>query len=219
MTLPIALRHLTPLLAGGSLSAGLLLLAAPASTLAAGLTVQVSDATGKPLDGAVVFLESAEARAAVKPLAGVEIGQQGKRFQPAVSVVTVGSAVSFPNRDTVRHHVYSFSPVKKFEIKLYVGTPTAPVVFDQPGIAVLGCNIHDGMAAWVVIVDTPYHGMTSGGGKLALASLPAGSYRLRSWHPSLPPGAPAQDEAFTMPAAPSQGTALASVRLVGASAL
>jgi len=167
---------------------------------AAAVDVQVTDAAGKPLPGAAVFLESKEARAASKPLAGVDVVQANRQFQPVVSVVTVGTPVSFPNRDTVRHHVYSFSPVKKFEIKLYVGTPTAPVVFDAPGIAALGCNIHDTMAAWVVVVDTPYNGLSGADGKLGLPAVPAGSYRLRAWHPGLPPGAPALDQALQVPA-------------------
>ena len=51
-----------------------------------------------------------------------------------VTVVPTGTAVHFPNRDTVRHHLYSFSPVKTFEIKLYVGTPAASKSgrFDPP---------------------------------------------------------------------------------------
>ena len=165
-------------------------MAAPAATV----DVQVQDAAGRPLAGAAVFLQSKEAHAATRPGPVVDVVQVNRQFQPQVAVVTVGTAVSFPNRDTVRHHVYSFSPVKKFEIKLYVGTPTAPVVFDTPGIAALGCNIHDAMAAWVVVVDTPHSGLTGADGRLSLAGVPPGSYQLRSWHPGLPPGAPAQDQ-------------------------
>lgn len=163
--------------------------------------VTVQDPAGKPLSGAVVFLESREARALAKPVAGAEIAQRNKRFEPEVTVVTVGSAVTFPNQDTVRHHVYSFSPVKTFELKLYIGTPANPVVFDKSGIAVLGCNIHDQMAAWVVIVETPYFGRSAADGQVALAAVPAGSYRLRVWHPGLAVGAPAADQAFTVGAA------------------
>ncbi|MBL8359417.1 MAG: methylamine utilization protein [Rubrivivax sp.] len=157
---------------------------------AAPVEVRVTAAGGKALDNAVVFLEpldgkSARAAAAAPP---AEIAQVDKRFVPDVTVVPVGTAVSFPNRDTVRHHVYSFSPVKRFEIKLYVGTPANPVVFDQPGIAVLGCNIHDTMAAWVVVVDTPWYGRTGAGGRLLLPSVPAGRYRLRAWHATMPVG-------------------------------
>ena len=80
---------------------------------AATVDVRVTNATGAPLPGAVVFLESREARGRVEPLQGTEISQADRRFQPTVSVVTVGTAVSFPNRDTVRHHVYSFSPARR----------------------------------------------------------------------------------------------------------
>ena len=179
---------------------------------AAAVEVQVADASGRPLADAAVFLESNSARAAARPEAGVEVVQIDRQFQPAVSVVTVGTAVRFPNRDTVRHHVYSFSPVKKFEIKLYVGTPAAPVVFDSPGVAVLGCNIHDTMAAWVVVVETPHHGLTGTDGRLTLPGVPPGAYRLRAWHPGLPPGAPALDHALQVPASGMQAVA---VKLAG----
>ena len=161
---------------------------------AAPVDVEVLGRDGKPLAEAVVFLESASAKAAARPQAGVEVEQVDKRFNQRVTVVTTGSSVSFPNRDKVRHHVYSFSPVKTFELKLYIGTPANPVVFDKPGIAVLGCNIHDTMAAWVVIVETPFHGQTGPSGRVRLPDVPAGSYRLRSWHPELPTGAPALDQ-------------------------
>jgi plastocyanin len=185
------------------------LLVAGAAACAAPVEVRVTDAAGQPLAGAVVFLESREAREQVKPLAGAEIAQADKQFQPAVSVVTVGTAVSFPNRDTVRHHVYSFSPAKRFEIKLYVGTPAQPVVFDQPGIAVLGCNIHDQMAAWVLIVDTPWYGRTGADGRFVRADVPPGHYRLRAWHADLPVGAAPADQALRVEAAGAQ----ASVKL------
>jgi plastocyanin len=183
------------------------------AALAARLEVSVQDAAGRPLPDAVVYLESAAARAAVKPVAGLEIAQAERRFQPSVTVVPVGSAVHFPNRDTVRHHVYSLSPIKSFEIKLYIGTPAQPVVFDKPGVAVLGCNIHDAMTAWTVIVETPWYGKSGADGKLVIDAAP-GSYRLRAWHASLEVGAPAQDQAMALAA---QG-GMAAVRLRGATA-
>lgn len=167
------------------------------AVLAAGLNVQVQDKNGKPLPNAIVFLESAEAKAAAKPLKGIEIAQAAKQFAPLVTVVTTGTPVLFPNNDTVRHHVYSFSPAKTFDLKLYAGVPANPVVFDKSGIAVLGCNIHDNMVAWVVVVDTPYFGKTDPQGHVTL-DLPPGSYRLRTWHASLPTGAPAADQAQTV---------------------
>jgi plastocyanin len=167
---------------------------------AAVVEVQASGADGKALPETVVFLESREAKAAAKPLIGVEIEQAQRRFTQRVTVVTVGTEVAFPNHDTVRHHVYSFSPAKAFELKLYAGKPANPVLFDKAGIAVLGCNIHDSMMAWVVVVETPYHGVADARGALRLDKVPPGNYRLRSWHPGLPPGAPAADEALVVAA-------------------
>jgi len=164
-----------------------LALAAPASR-AAGVVATVTDAAGRPLADAVVMLEPTGAKLPVKPLAGVEIAQRSRAFQPALTVVTVGTPVSFPNFDTVRHHVYSFSPAKTFELKLYAGVPSTPVVFDKPGAAVLGCNIHDRMSAWVLVVDTPHYARSGTDGRARIDGVSPGSYRLRAWHAGLVPG-------------------------------
>lgn len=161
---------------------------------AGALGVQVLAPDGAPLEGAVVFLDSADAARAVRPMASAEMGQENKRFVPDVLVVTRGTLVQFPNRDTVRHHVYSFSPTKKFELKLYTGTPANPVLFDRSGVAVLGCNIHDHMVGWVVVLDTPYHATTRTDGVARLDAVPAGAYTLRVWHARLPVGAEAQSQ-------------------------
>jgi plastocyanin len=186
-------------------------LASAGAALAAPVEVTVTDATGRPLADAVVFVDSAAAKAAARPLADVDIVQAQKTFQPMVTAVTVGTAVSFPNRDTVRHHVYSFSPAKRFELKLYVGTPAEPVVFDRPGVAVLGCNIHDDMAAWVVIVETPWYGKTDAQGRVRLPEVPAGRHQLRTWHVDMPVGTPALAQPLVVEAA----VVRASVRVGG----
>lgn len=182
-------------------------LAAGAPAVAATVQVAVQDGSGRPLPGAVAFLESPDAKKLVRPAQGVEMAQQKRQFVPDVLVIPVGTEVRFPNNDTVRHHVYSFSPAKKFELKLYAGTPANPVLFDQPGVVVLGCNIHDQMVAWLVVVETPYYAQTTAPAATArLDKVPAGAYRLRVWHAGLPVGAPAYEQALTVtepgPAAP-----------------
>jgi plastocyanin len=173
---------------------GWLLALLPGVLWAAQVDVQVVEPNGQALAGAVVFLDSPEAARRTRPLASAEIVQQNKQFLPDVLVVPRGTAVQFPNRDTVRHHVYSFSPAKKFELKLYVGTPANPVVFDQAGVVVLGCNIHDHMVGWVLVVDTPHHGVTGADGRIRLDAVPSGDYTLRVWHQRLNVGAEAQSQ-------------------------
>ena len=164
-----------------------LLLAALAwsATLAASLKVTVEDLHGRPLAEAVVY--AIPATGSVPVLSGVPhaiIDQVHKTFVPLVSIIRTGTEVRFPNSDNIRHSIYSFSPPKVFTEKLYSGQEAAPVIFDKPGLVVLGCNIHDQMVAWVVVVDTPYFGKTGPDGVAALKDLPPGDYQLRTWYPA-----------------------------------
>lgn len=184
-----------------------------AGAWAASVQVEVVDEAGRPVNGAVAFLESAAASAQTKPLAGAEMAQQRKQFLPGVLVVPVGTSVHFPNRDSVRHHVYSFSPAKKFELKLYTGTPANPVVFERAGVVTLGCNIHDRMVGWIVVVDTPYYAQAAeGAAQVQINGVPAGNYKLRVWHPRMAPGAAAHEQPVAVPAT---GNVRAAAKLVG----
>ncbi len=150
---------------------------------AAELTVDVIDMTGLPVENAVVYAEPDNPVA--MPEASATIEQRGKQFNPLVSVIQTGSDITFPNFDSVRHHVYSFSPAKTFELKLYSGVPTSPVKFDKAGTVVLGCNIHDTMVAFIQVVDTPYFTKSNKLGKALLRDLPNGGYTLKVWHYAL----------------------------------
>lgn len=145
------------------------------------LTVQVADQAGNPLSNAVVYLES-ETKLNRSSPGEANIDQKNKQFWPFVSVVQVGTSINFPNKDSVRHHVYSFSPAKVFELKLYSGVPAKPVIFDKPGTVILGCNIHDSMLAYIHIVDTPYFGKSDVNGIVKLTDLPSGQHVLKVWH-------------------------------------
>ena len=155
------------------------------NVLASEVTAIVTDVNGKVLSEAVVYLESSKPSTINSGSVKAEIEQKSKQFNPLVTVVQAGSSVNFPNKDSVRHHVYSFSPAKKFELKLYSGVPASPVVFDKAGTVVLGCNIHDAMLAFVYIVDTPYFGKTDKSGLVKISNIPEGNYVLKVWHYAL----------------------------------
>ncbi len=162
-----------------------LLLGGMATAAAGSLEVQVTTPEGRPVEDFAVVLESARPLTASK--ARTTILQQDREFNPYLSIVQTGTAVEFPNLDPFKHHVYSFSQPKIFEIKLYAGKPAKPVVFDKPGVVALGCNVHDWMEAYVLVVDTPYFAKTSADGRARIADVPVGRYRLRLWHPRLTP--------------------------------
>ena len=152
--------------------------------LAGSLEVIVKDDKGGPVSDAVVYAAAAGAASAA-PKKRAVVDQRDKQFVPYVTAVQVGTAVIFPNSDNIRHHVYSFSPAKKFELPLYSGVPAEPVVFDKVGFITLGCNIHDWMIAYVAVLPTPYFQVTRQDGRAVLKDLPAGQYTVQVWHPAL----------------------------------
>lgn len=143
-------------------------------------TVNVTDLAGNPLENAVVEVY-------FEPAPTMEdqshnIVQRNATFHPHVLTVPTGSHVAFPNKDTTRHHVFSFSPAKTFDLELYLSETPPPIHFDQAGVVVLGCNIHDHMQAFIVVSDAPYAAQTDHEGTLTLPALPEGSHRMRVWH-------------------------------------
>ncbi len=149
--------------------------------LAAIVEVTVKDGKGSALEDAVVWAMPKPGPAPFRKREAA-VGQKDKTFVPFVTVVQTGTAVQFPNQDPIRHHVYSFSLPKPFEIKLYAGTPVAPILFDKPGEVVLGCNIHDHMLAFIYVVDSPWFAKTDKDGVARIEGPPAGDYDLQLWY-------------------------------------
>lgn len=164
---------------------------------AAAVTARVSDAAGEPLGDAVVYAMPTSGQTLPKTAKATIIDQVNKEFTPLVTPMQLGTMVTFPNKDNIRHHVYSFSPAKVFSIKLYSGIPAEPVLFDKPGEVVLGCNIHDNMLAFVYVVDTPYFAKTGKDGVARLESMVAGDYDIRAWHHGQQKVVPAQPVKLT----------------------
>lgn len=148
---------------------------------AAPLQILITDQQGVPLADAVVELVDPANKAYRSSKA--EVAQQDLTFRPFVSAVQAGTAVDFPNQDKTRHHVYSFSPAKVFELKLYANKPEAPVLFDTPGIIALGCNIHDYMQAYIYVGESPFLAVSNEQGIAMVPEAPNGSYQLKLWHP------------------------------------
>jgi plastocyanin len=155
-----------------------------AAAQAATVEVQVRTANGAPVADAVVMIDSPRAPAGPIhfPWAYV-IAQENIAFNPHVLIVPIGTTVAFPNRDQVRHHVYSFSPAKRFELRLYGRQQERTVTFDKPGPVALGCNIHDRMIGFIMVVATPYAAKTDANGRAVIGDVPGGLATLTVWHP------------------------------------
>src|SRR5437764_14917163 len=166
---------------------GALALAGAAVPLtAAPLNVRVVDASGHPVRDAVVTLYPAAGVARPAHAGGrYVVAQQNLQFRPFLTVVPVGADVSFPNLDPTKHHVYSFSAAKKFELKLFARDQSRTVHFDKAGVVALGCNIHDQMSAFIFVTDSAWTARTNAQGLAVFGDAPNAPARLTVWHPWL----------------------------------
>ena len=149
------------------------------------ISVDLRDLQGNTLADGVIFAEAVGGATPLTQVPHLSIDQVNRQFVPRISVLRAGTEVVFPNSDNIRHSVYSFSAAKVFTTKLYAGKQAPPITFDRSGVIVLGCNIHDQMLAWVVVVDTPHFAKSGTDGAALLKGLPAGEYRLSVWYPGL----------------------------------
>jgi plastocyanin len=162
-----------------------LAIAGAASPLvAAPLNVRIVDASGRPVRDAVVTLyPTGNAARPPRPGGRFVVSQRNLQFQPFLTIIPVGANVSFPNLDATKHHVYSFSTAKKFELKLFAKDQSRTVHFDKPGVVALGCNIHDQMSAFIVVTDSAWTARTNAQGMASFADAPNTPARLSIWHP------------------------------------
>ncbi|MEM9288796.1 MAG: hypothetical protein AAGA36_10695 [Pseudomonadota bacterium] len=152
---------------------------------AADITVKMSNQKGVPVEGAVVTFhpETGAPLSAEDAAASITVNQKDNNFLPFISVVPREASVKFLNEDSVLHHVFSFSAAKRFSLKLFGKGEPQEVVFDDPGVVVVGCNIHDQMIAYLKIVETPHAGKTEDDGMVTLTNVPDSPGELRIWHP------------------------------------
>ena len=158
---------------------------APACAHAGDLTVMLREARGAPVADAVVTLSMPGHKAPAHYAQPLRMSQRNLMFSPFVLAVPVGAEVNFDNEDTVRHQIYSFSPAKKFELKLFGKDQTHSVKFDKAGVVALGCNIHDNMVAYIKVTDAGYAQVTDGSGRVVFHDVPAGAANVHVWQPYL----------------------------------
>lgn len=159
-----------------------------ASEANAGQIVGVlTDKNGQAMQEAVLF--ATPLNALVPPFKATDaivVAQENSVFSPYLSVMRVGTAVSFPNRDAHDHHLKSFSPAKIFELRVKGKRETpAAIVFEKTGDVTLVCHFHDWMRGYIYVVDTPYFARTDAAGNVNLNALPAGKYEVKAWAPNM----------------------------------
>ena len=133
-------------------SIGLAALSQALTARAESITLKIVDQQQQAVSSAVIeVLSSPESFGQVDSINVID--QIDKMFVPEQIVIQQGQSVDFPNSDNIRHHVYSFSEAKTFELRLYADKPEKPIQFEKPGVVVVGCNIHDSMIGYIYIAQ------------------------------------------------------------------
>ena len=137
----------------------------------------------------VVWLAPLGAAADSTPVAPMHavLAQKNKMFEPHLLVITRGSAVDFPNRDPWFHNVFSLFNGKRFDLGLYEAGTSRTVHFDREGVSFIFCNIHPQMSAVVVVLGSPYFGVTNKQGDFDIANVPSGRYEMHVWNENAMP--------------------------------
>ena len=145
------------------------------------VTLNIVDQYGQPLTNAVIEIASESNKTLSQQLPVLIMDQVDKQFSPTLLIAHQGQQVNFPNSDNIRHHVYSFSEAKPFQLKLYSGQPEAPITFENQGVVVLGCNIHDSMLGYIYVAKSAdvYQSDEHGNVQLSGLTLPV---QLTLWH-------------------------------------
>ena len=168
-----------------ALAAAAILSVAPAVAFAGDLAVTLRDQKGAPVADAVITVFEPGAPVPAHYAQPLRMAQRDMQFSPFVLAVPVNADVNFSNEDKVRHQIYSFSPAKKFELKLFGRDQSHSIRFDKSGTVALGCNIHDNMVAFIRVSDAPFAQVTDASGRVVFRNLPAGRAQVRAWQPYL----------------------------------
>jgi plastocyanin len=172
--------------------------------------IQIKDGDGQPLKNAIVEVIGPSSTSDVASSEPEIMDQVNKRFLPDLLLIKQGQSVLFPNSDNIRHHVYSFSPAKQFELKLYAGKPKSSVEFEQNGVVIVGCNIHDSMVGSIYVAKNSAM-ITGSDGKINL-DIDLTTDKISVWHP-LQQKSPEEREVFDLnKATPINGHYLFSIK-------
>lgn len=112
----------------------------------------------------------------------VEMVQKNKKFTPHILPIAVGTTVDFPNYDPIFHNAFSNYDGQLFDVGLYPPGTSRSVTFKRAGVVRVFCNIHPAMSAIILVVNSPYFGVTDTTGVYEIHSVPAGRYRLHVFH-------------------------------------
>lgn len=156
----------------------------PFTSNAISVDVKLENEKGLPVGNIVVYLLPVDSAPPLPTVnSSIIIKQQNKAFQPQISVMRKGSDIQFINNDDITHQIYSPIGDNKFSFKIRSGEHYNQKQLSALGEVTMGCNIHDWMSGYLLVVDTPYFNITNETGLVNFDVTHQGKYELILWHP------------------------------------
>lgn len=150
---------------------------------------RISAKKAKELRSAVAYVDSVKGDFP-PPKDHVLMDQKNLVFTPHVLPVLAGTTVDFRNSDDVAHNV--FTPDKsadKFNLGTWpkgeIRSHTFEKRCDNVCDAVMLCNVHPEMEAFVLIMQNPFFAQANDSGYFEIPDVPAGQHIVQVWHPKL----------------------------------
>lgn len=117
-----------------------------------------------------------------------EMDQKNLVFKPHILPILAGTTVDFVNSDDVAHNVFTPDETAgKFNLGTWPTGQKRSYTFektcDSVCSAVMLCNVHPEMEAFVVMMTNPYFTMADKEGSFTIEDVPAGTYTLNVWNP------------------------------------
>ncbi len=140
-------------------------------------------AEGGGIKNAVVSIVDIQANKSMEAVAGgYVLDQTGCDYQPHVLLLPVNTPLIVLNNDGILHNVHTYSTQNR---ALNIAQPkfkkTMEVVFTEPEMVSVRCDIHGWMSGWIAVVDHPFHDITDGDGSFVIDNVPPGKYTLKCW--------------------------------------
>lgn len=155
--------------------------------IAGDITGKVKAKGAKHNGNAVIFIDKIAEKKFDPPREHATMDQKNLTFIPHVLPVLAGTTIDYLNSDDVLHNV--FTPDKcaeKFNLGTWPKGHVRSYTFNDVGCnAVMLCNVHPEMEAYIVVLQNPYYAVSSKDGSYLIKRVPAGKYTLRIWHEKL----------------------------------
>ncbi len=142
---------------------------------------RVSAAADTSLDQTVVAWRPMRP-VAVQAMPPQRVMTRQSRFYPQTLAVTSGTEVAFPNFDSIQHNVFSITEDHQFDVGLYGPGESESSILNGLGMVELFCNEHPNMAAFILVLDTPFFTSPDADGYFQLDGLPPGEGELLVWN-------------------------------------